>query len=140
MISGTKGTPRKPRKSANVSKRSQPLFADVWVIYKSDEDPGMWVAHSLNTDQIGMGDCVVAAVAALKRVVRALMDEASRDSSIQVFCAAPRDIRKKLVGARPLPQDLLDRAEELAARHGRAPRTPKADVLSSPVDLELIQQ
>lgn len=45
---------------------------DTCVIYYSREDK-CWVAHSVRTDQIGMGDCVVHALADLMRAVEQVL-------------------------------------------------------------------
>ena len=64
-------------------------FVDTWLIYRSDEDPGLWVAHSLNTDQLALGDCVVEAMVALKRVMAALLEMAAEDPTVEIISPAP---------------------------------------------------
>jgi len=108
------------------------LFADVWLIYKSEEDLGMWVAHSLKTDQIAMGDCVLHAYTVLKRVMRAYWEAVAADPSIQIE-PAPKAVVDMLKDAKPLESELLGRAEGLLAR--RHIPQPAGDVFKA-LDLE----
>jgi hypothetical protein len=116
-------------------------FVDVWLIYPSAEDEGMWVAHSINTDQIALGHCKLAAYVALKHVVKALLDAADADPSIEVLSPAPQEVRDMLKIAKKMPQELLDRAEELLARNAQSQDKDDDDspFQSPPVDLGLIQ-
>jgi hypothetical protein len=86
-------------------------FCDVAVIYPSTHDKGKWVAHSLITDQIGVGDSVLDAFVDLRRALRTLLDAAHEDSSIEVFRAAPEEIRKKLLHAKKLPAEIIEIAD-----------------------------
>ena len=108
------------------------LVADVWLIYQSDQDSGMWVAHSLKTDQIAMGDSVLHAYVVMKRVMRAFWEARAADPDIQIE-PAPKAILDKLKDAKPLENSLLDRADELLGR--RTIRTPSGTVFKA-LDLE----
>ena len=94
-------------------------LVDTWVIYRSEEDPGMWVAHSLNMDQIALGKTVLEACAALKPVIRSLLEAAEADPTIQVLNPAPKEVRDRLRRAKPLSGDLVNRAEELLRSNRR---------------------
>jgi len=93
-------------------------FCDPCVIYPAAED-GMWVAHSLNTDQLAQGDCVLHAYVELKRVMRAFIAEVNETPDIEVFTPAPREVWKMFAEAKPLPQSMVDRAEEIIERRHR---------------------
>jgi hypothetical protein len=121
-----------PRGTQTMPIREE-LFADVWLIYESDEDPGMWVAHSLKTDQIAMGDCVLQAYVIMKRVMRAYWSALAEDPGIQVE-RAPKAIWDKLKNAKPLEKTLLDRSDELLSR--RPVREPSGKVFKA-LDLEI---
>lgn len=113
-------------------------IVDVWVIYPSSEDRDMWVAHSLNTDQLALGRCKLEAYVELKHVIKALLDAADTDPSLRVISPAPKEVRDMLKTAKPMPQELLDRAEELLARNEQQPADGKPSQ-TPPIDLELIQ-
>jgi hypothetical protein len=97
-------------------------FVDVCVIYRSEDDPGMWVAHSVNTDQIGMGKCILEAYITLRKALHSLIEEYEKDPTIPLISPAPVEIQQRLKLARPLPKVLLDRAEELIARRKQPSR------------------
>jgi len=86
-------------------------FLDICVIYPSPNEKDKWVAHGIETDQIGVGDCVLNAYVDLCRAVRALVKAAAEDSSIQVFTPAPASVRKRLMHARKLPDQIVEIAE-----------------------------
>ncbi len=67
-------------------------FIDAWVFYLSEDEKGMWVAHSLNTDQIGMGKCVLDAYLALYKATQSLLAAASKDARINLFSRAPEEV------------------------------------------------
>jgi hypothetical protein len=71
-------------------------LVDVWIIYASDDDPGMWVAHSINTDQLALGRSKLEAYVALKHVMKALLDAAEEDPSLRVLSPAPKEVREML--------------------------------------------
>ena len=112
-------------------------FVDVWIIYPDKEDQGMWVAHSINTDQLALGRSKLEAYVALKHVMKALLDAAEEDPSLRVLSPAPKEVREMLKTAKQMPHAILGRAEELLARN----ETPQTDDKPSQttVDLEVIQ-
>ncbi|MCY2928805.1 MAG: hypothetical protein NTV86_04800 [Planctomycetota bacterium] len=120
------------RRSIEKTRRMGPMArtgdiqADVWIIYKSvEDDAGRWVAHSLKTDQIAMGDSVLQAYVVMKRVMRAFWESVGEDDTI-VYSPAPKEIHDRLRRARPIPNALLVRAEELLAR--RSERKPSGTI------------
>ncbi len=64
---------------------------DKFVVYKSE---GRFVAHSLYTDQIGIGESVESAIYELILSLFALLEEHKRDSNVQIRCNAPEDVQK----------------------------------------------
>ena len=119
-----------------MGKQADILFADIWVFYKSTEDPGMWVAHSLKTDQIAMGDCLLQAYVAMKQVMRVFWKAYSEDNTIEIS-PAPQEIQDKLKTAKLLEKELLARADELLRRR-RIPK-PVGDVFKT-MDVECMAQ
>ncbi|MDD4888780.1 MAG: hypothetical protein PHU85_02525 [Phycisphaerae bacterium] len=107
---------------------------DVWLIYKSEDDPGQWVAHSLKTDQLAVGDCVISAYTELKQVMRAFWQAAANDPSI-VIERAPREFFDRLKDATPLEDAFLARAEELLARRCTTMPNPQGTIFKA-LDLE----
>ena len=97
-------------------------FLDTAVIYPSPQTKGRWIAHSINTDQIGVGDCVLDAYIELTKAVTALLEAANNDPSIEVIRRAPDNICEKLRTAKSLPKEIL----EIAALKltGQFPVTP----------------
>ena len=96
-------------------------FVDLCLIYQDEDVPGQWIGHSLNTDHVAVGDCVLDAYMALERVLHALWQEANADPRVRLFSRAPQAVRDRLKHARPLPKELLEIAE--LKRSGR--RVPK---------------
>ncbi len=86
-------------------------FVDVWLLYLSDDEKGMWVAHSLNTDQVGMGKCALDAYIALYRAMQSLLEAASKDARINLFSRAPDEVRQRAKYARPLPKEIVEIAQ-----------------------------
>jgi len=110
--------------------QSTAAFCDIWLFYPSEEDPGMWVGHSILTDQIAMGECVVEAYVALKRVVRALLEEAKENPRTKVFSPAAKEVVDRLRKSRPLPKEITERSEELLARRGKKGPTLRGNLLT----------
>jgi|WetSurMetagenome_2_1015567.scaffolds.fasta_scaffold96242_2 hypothetical protein len=96
---------------AQTTAKLPKLFLDVCVIYPSQHDKGMWVAHSINTDQLGVGDCVLDAYVELRRAVTALLAAAQDDPSIQVFRRAPQEVCDRLLTAKELPKEIQEIAD-----------------------------
>ena len=78
-------------------------FEDILIVYPSDCDPGKFVAHSVRTDQIGVGDNAVEAICELFSAVRDLLEEAAKDTSIVVECLAPDEVLRKFATAHKIP-------------------------------------
>lgn len=112
-------------------------FVDICLIYRADE-PGKWVAHSLNTDQIALGDCMLEAFVHLRPVVMAYIEAAEADSDIPFLNPAPKEIRDRLASAKPLSNDLLARAEDIVRRHGKGEIKRPPKVASAAMTLELV--
>ena len=100
---------------------------DVWVIYPSTHEPGKCVAHSLYTDQIGVGDSALDAYLELARALRVLIREAARDPRVRLFDPAPEHVWKMLEESRPLPKEIVEIARRILSRH-RRPKLPARPV------------
>ena len=84
---------------------------DTCVIYESRADK-CWIAHSLRTDQIGAGDCVVAALEDLLRAVEQVFKLAAEDGDVAIFREAPKRIQKMAESAEPLPREIYEIAHK----------------------------
>jgi len=82
-------------------------FMDKCLIYYSEQDKS-WVAHSLHTDQLGYGDCVVNAIVDLLIGTKNLLELKRKDTEIEVFCQAPKEIFESCEKAIPLPDVLWE--------------------------------
>ncbi len=82
-------------------------FRDQCVIYY-DHEARRWIAHSLDTDQIGDGDSVLDALVDLMRGVKAILDLAAEDPTVQVKSPAPTEIRRMAETALPLPAEVYE--------------------------------
>ena len=87
-------------------------FVDRCVIYYETHDK-CWVAHSLRTDQIGAGDCVVDALTALLRAVDFVLKDAAQDHTLAVFREAPKDIQDIANSAETLPREVFEIAHKM---------------------------
>ena len=83
-------------------------FTDTFVIYPSEQEEGFWVAHSLNTDQIGTGQCVLDAYVALLRAMRILLEEAAKNPNLRLLTPAPKEVRDRCKHARRLPMEIIE--------------------------------
>ena len=97
-------------------KHSQQI-QDIWIIYPSMEERGMFVAHSLRTDQIGMGPCVLDAYVNLALAMRALTKALREDPSLDILREAPPEVWGMLVDAEKLPDEIVHRAEKRLSGH-----------------------
>jgi len=93
-------------------KRKQRKFKDRCVIYESAADK-CWIAHSLGTDQIGTGDCVLDALVDLMRAIHTLLEIAAEEDGITIFREAPAAIRQKTEDAQPLPGEIYEIAHKM---------------------------
>ena len=99
-------------------------FEDQCVIYFSKEDDN-WIAHSLRTDQVGIGDCIIDALADLIKAVNSIIKEAAKDQTITVMREAPANIQKLLGKADELPREMVEIAYKKV--HGQWPKTIKLE-------------
>jgi hypothetical protein len=116
----------------NGKRQSVSPFPDQCVIYYAPEDK-CWVAHSVRTDQIGTGDCIVDALASLLRAVDFVVEDAVQDHTLAVLREAPKEIQDMLNTAKLLPKEAFEIAHKMA--RGKWPQdfpanfTPKQDHL-----------
>lgn len=106
-----------------MSASRQQAMADVWLIYPSEEDPGKWVAHSLNTDQLAVGDSVEEAYELLLQVMEELKRAWREDPDLDILSPAPEEVRSLLSRARPMPREIVERVAR--RRSGAAAERPK---------------
>jgi hypothetical protein len=116
--------------SVNKGKKHQ---ADSVVIYFSTEDD-CWVAHSLRTDQIGVGERIVDALANVLKGIYLIQEEALKDGSLAVYREAPKEIQALAKRAKNLPNEIFDVAHMMV--HGEWPKDwnppePKAGKLTA---------
>jgi hypothetical protein len=97
-------------------------FEDTLIIYHSEDD-GCWIAHSLNTDQIGTGGDIVEAVADALKAVRQVCALAKQDSTVAHLRKAPPEIFEMKKHATRLPGELFEIAHMRA--HGKWPEDLK---------------
>lgn len=100
-----------------MAKRSN-KFVDTCVIYFSKTD-NCWIAHSLRTDQIGTGDCIISALADSLRAVAQVAMAAKEDATLTLFREAPKAIQAKAKKAEELPREMYEIAHKMA--HGSWP-------------------
>jgi hypothetical protein len=112
------------------------LPSDVCLVRWSKED-NCYVAHSMQTDQVGTGDCIVHALADLMRAVRDLLDLAAHDPSIQVLKPAPAEFQRMVKHAKMLPREVYEIAHKMV--HGKWPPdlTPNFFATDKPFKAEL---
>jgi len=113
-------------------------FTDTFVIYPSEMEEGFWVAHSLNTDQIGTGKCVLQAYVALLRAMRVLLGEAAKNPQLRLLNPAPKEVRDRCKRARKLPMEIVEIASMIldGKSFKEAPTyKPRYRNLSASVDL-----
>jgi hypothetical protein len=106
-----------------MARHSWVNFVDTWVFYRSDTT-GRWVAHSLNTDHLGMGPSVFEAYVALAKVLTTLLAEHRANPKIRIISPAPKDISDLAKHARRLPKEIVEVAE-MKLRGERLRRTPR---------------
>ena len=93
-------------------KRVQPNPYDC-MIYWSKQDE-CWVAHSLRTDQIGLGQGPVYALADMIKAVDQVMDVAAEDASITPWREAPARVQNMVEKADVLPREMYEVAHRMA--------------------------
>ena len=90
-------------------------FDDRCVIYHSTSDK-CWIAHSLNTDQIGTGEQPLDALVELLEAIGHLLDFARKHKNVKVRRYAPRAVRKRAEKAILLPDELCGIAQKRVLR------------------------
>jgi hypothetical protein len=90
---------------------SHSTFTDTAVIYRAE---GRWIAHGLHTDQIGVGDRIVDALADYFVAVDQVLELAREDETIAYRCEAPPDIQMMLSESEPLPAEIYEVAHKIA--------------------------
>ena len=85
-------------------------FNDCIAIYKED---GRWIAHSIETDQIGVDKDMVLALADLIKTVKTVLAMSEKDKTIAYLRKAPQDIIDKVNSATPLPKSIFEAACEI---------------------------
>jgi hypothetical protein len=107
------------------AKRVKIILKDTLVIYRSQED-GCWIAHSLRTDQVGVGDRIVVALADAIKAVHQVSDLAAGDSTIRLRREAPPDVQEMARRAKPLPREIYEIAHKMV--HGQWPEYLHTDI------------
>lgn len=95
-----------------LSNNIKPLM-ETCLIYESRKDK-CWIAHSLRTDQIGIGNGVVEALADLLIAVDQLLELAEEEDNIEIFRPAPAAIQNKARTAQRLPKEIYEIAHRKA--------------------------
>jgi hypothetical protein len=98
---------------------------DTFVIYHSPEN-GCWLAHSIETDQVGDGESVLDAIVCLMRSLETLHREAKKDPTIQVWRKAPLKIRRMATAAKALPIEIMEIAHKRV--HGHWPTFARVEI------------
>lgn len=86
---------------------------DIAVIYHSQEDEG-WIAHSIHTDQVGIGNTPTNALAELIRLVDKLLALASADDSVAFLRKAPDEVIEHVKQSKPFPIEWFEVAHKKA--------------------------
>lgn len=92
-------------------------FADHFVVYRSQEDEGLFVAHSVRTDQVGVADSVVEAVHEMYCSLHALLEDARKDKNLQIDQLAPDPVVKLFLAAEWLPDEDWGKIRSKVALH-----------------------
>ena len=90
-----------------------PTPQDYALIYYSSED-ACWVAHSLETDQIGTAGKIINALADLIRAIRSINELAKSDDSIRTKRKAAPAILEKAKTAQTLPPEAYAVADKIS--------------------------
>lgn len=101
-----------------MTKKKKTRTFDTCVIYFSRTDD-CWIAHSLRTDQIGTGDCIINALADNLLAVSQVAIAAKEDPTLTLFRDAPKAIKDKALRAEELPREMYDIAYKMV--HGSWP-------------------
>lgn len=80
---------------------------DECLIYYSRSDQ-CWIGHSLRTDQIGTGDCVLDSLTDLMSGIKNLLKLAAEDETIAIYREAPKAIKERAAKATLLPEEIFE--------------------------------
>jgi len=83
------------------------------VIYHAPQEGG-WIAHGLSSDQVGIADSPVGALAQQLRLVDRLLEEAHEDPTLQYLREAPKQIQELAMRSKRLPRELYEIAHRRA--------------------------
>ena len=86
---------------------------DQILIYWSTDDDA-FVAHGINTDQMGMGPRVVDALAGAIQAIACLGEESVRDPNVTIYSPAPAEVRELFEQADELPKEIFEIAHKMA--------------------------
>ena len=100
---------------------------DIAVIYYSQEDE-CWIAHSVYTDQVGLGNTHIKAFSELIRLVDKLLAMASADDSIEYLRKAPDEVLEILKQSKPYPFEWSEVAHNVA----RGAETSESEEVEDP--------
>ena len=100
---------------------------DEFVIYKAPDDEGKFIAHSIRSDQIGMGDTPVDATCELIYALRGLMEELEKhpERSDEIGRKAPKNIQDLYFKAKKLPEDIWNAIKERVCAPYTKKKSPK---------------
>lgn len=99
-----------------MSRKGKKVVPDIdyaCLVYNSSAD-GCWIAHSLKTDQIGTGECVINALADMIKAVNQVHELAKKGSDIAFYQPPPKSILSKMKKARELPIQFIEIAYRIA--------------------------
>lgn len=86
-------------------RQIDPSLKDECVVYFSGRE-GYWIAHSLHTDQIGVGRCALDALVELMIAVDDLLELAKTHDEIRIHRDAPDDVISRAKRAIHMPEEL----------------------------------
>jgi len=86
-------------------------IADDCVVYYSSYDK-CWIAHGIETDQIGTGDDVCTALVKLMVAIESLVTLTRTIKDLRLYRKAPKKIIKRAERADKLPQEIYERARK----------------------------
>lgn len=104
------------------------------LIWDSNED-GCWIAHSLHTDQIGTGDCVLEALADMMKAVNQTYELYQQEPDIAFLREAPSKVSRLADRAAPVPKEIYEIAHKMV--NGDWPNYIKAEFALSRKKLHL---
>lgn len=93
-------------------------FTDTIFLYWSDDDDA-YVGHSLSTDQVGVGDRLVDALAETIRMIEHARAMHREDPEIELFCSAPVEVVELAKQSKELPKEIYEIAHKMV--HGKWP-------------------